>query len=158
MYDSFRFWNYIRDIEDQLVMDIGLRLTDVDEEVLNGWLKEEGINYLKEEVAYSVLREFRGDDAEQFVRAKNSHSKDVFDLKIEKAELLNGIRVFDVLSRVIKGDLSSSQIKNIIRSGGLTINQERVKEVDCPLSKCVSDDRVVIDFGKSRKYIILLVD
>lgn len=152
MCDSFMFWQFFRNLDDKTAIDMAKKLTSIDLEEINSAQDEKNINQLKERVAIEILSEFRGGAAVEAVRKKINCKGDP-DFTLTQQEISSGIKVLNVLMSILRDDLSSSKVKEIIRGGGLYINDKKITSVDLSIAECIDNDMVIINFGKKRKYI-----
>ncbi len=109
------------------------------------------------------------DQATLFSKALFSHSSDIIDLSgINFDRLLDSSRlrtisrtkfedknvsIFQFLKQVFP-EYSNNQTRNMIRSGGIRLNHEKVDDFNFTLSKDLLKDHVLVNHGKTSFFIV----
>lgn len=147
-YEFFQYW---RNVEDGDVINCMLRLTELPyEEIMEySTLEGEKLNPVKEKLAYELTKLVHGqDDAEKCLAAARSAfsgglSSDMPGTELNENDSPGGeIAVLDLL---IKCSLVSSkgEARRLIEQGGLTINGNKVSDINSVFSLKELNDAVI---------------
>ncbi len=149
----------VMSISDDLMYRYYLLLTDFSEKEIDEWkrkAKKGEINPkdLKVQLGKAIVKDFWGEEeakkaAEEFEKVfakKNEVPEDTPVVKFQESKL----RLLDVLKRSIK-DVSSSELKRLIKSGSVQINGEKVIE---PNKEIDLEKELILKVGKKRFFRI----
>ena len=159
-YDFFQFW---RNVEDSQVSKFLYLFTKLpfDEIKKLSKLKDSEINEAKEKLAFEVTKIVRGEiEANRALEiANNTFKSNVNDLRLNNIEIDKKIisnSSFSIIDAIEKLKLvkSRSEIKRLIKSKGIKLNDENYKENDFSLNKYKDNKEIKISVGKKKIGII----
>jgi len=159
-YDFFQFW---RNIDDENVSKFLYLFTKLPITEISKLSKLEGkeINSAKQTLAYEVTKIVRGEDAaKQALDISNNLFKSkITDLRINNYSVeLKNIKnsSFTIIDAIEKLELvkSRSEIKRLIKSNGVKINDQNYIEKDFSLDKYSKLDELKITVGKKKIGVI----
>lgn len=78
--------------------------------------------------------------------------------EIDKSEFFNGIKLIDLLTDKSSVFSSRGEYRKMIQSGGLSLNKEKISEVDTvvTLDNVISDKYLIIQKGKKNYFLFIL--
>ena len=149
----YEFYQYWRNIDDADVKNILTLLTFLDMEEINKLsnLPDEQINEAKRTAAFEITKLVHGKDeaikAENAAKALFEGTGDLENIPTTKTNTSD----ISILDALVLTDLAPSkgQAKILISQGGITINDKKVEDTNCMLSKNdFKDGFVIIKKGK----------
>ena len=162
-YDFFHFWRNVDDSNVPKFLNLFTKLP-LKEIVKLEKLKGQEINEAKKILAFEVTSLVRGKkQAEEAMDiAKNIFSEKIVDDRINtfsiesKAIIENSFSILDAIEKLnlVK---SRSEIKRIINSDGIKVNNDNYKENDYSLKKYASEKEIKISVGKKKFGIIKII-
>ena len=159
-YDFFQFW---RNIDDEYVpkfLNLFTKLPISEVKKLS-LLKNEEINESKEILAFEVTKIVRGKkEAEEAKEISNNLFKSkIIDDRVRNYSInLKNIKenTFTIIDAIEKLELvgSRSEIKRLVKSSGIKINDKNYNENDYSLINFINNDQIKITIGKKKIGII----
>lgn len=149
-YEFYQYWRNIGDTEVRKVLNLLTFLPDEEVDRLSS-LKDEKINEAKKVAAFEITKLIHGEEeaikAEEATNALFGNGGDVSNMPSTKVEDEN-ISILDVL--VLTGIApSKSQAKQLIVQGGISLNDEKVEDVQYKLSSAdFKDGYAILKKGK----------
>lgn len=148
-YEFFQYWRNIEDASVEKCLGL-LTFLPMEEVRRLGALKDSAINEAKEVLAFETTKLVHGEeDAQKALEAARA----IFSSKgvsvnapttfVEKDELDNGIKVFDIL-KMTNLVPSNAEARRLIEQGGLTINDEKITDKDFIVSSSLLKDEVIM--------------
>ena len=115
-----------------------------------GALKDSAINEAKEVLAFETTKLVHGEEeaqkaleAARAIFSSKGVSVNAPTTFVEKDELDNGIKVFDIL-KMTNLVPSNAEARRLIEQGGLTINDEKITDKDFIVSSSLLKDEVIM--------------
>lgn len=147
----FEFYQYWRNIEDDLVEQIFKLLTFETDEKIKEILETENINDAKKILAFKVTEIIHG---EEEAKKAEEASKSLFEGKgnidaISKVEIEENARLIDILK---ENNFASSngEAKKLIKGNAVTINGEKISDINYTISeKDEEDGNIILKKGKN---------
>ena len=157
VYDYWQFW---RNTDDRDVLKFLKMFTDLDLNVIDK-ISEEDINQQKiilaNETTAMLYGEKESANAENI--AKNSFSEDSSGENLPDIKIDNSIIDSDIINFIstIEKNLSKSEIRRLIKSNGIKINNITVPDEKFKISKEIIDKQkfVKLSIGKKKHYKIV---
>ena len=159
-YDFYQFWRNVDDSDVPQFINLFTKLP-IEERRKLSQLKDKEINEAKKILAYEVTKITRGEqqakEAEEistniFLNNKNDSRINSFEIESNKMKDSS----FSILDAIEKLNLvkSRSEIKRLIKSNGIKIDNENYDRDDFSLSKYFSRNEIKISVGKKNFGII----
>ena len=162
-FDFFQFWRNTDDENVSKFLNLFTKLQNSEIEKLSE-LKGKEINVAKETLAFEVTKMVRGEKAatDALEIANNVFGSKKIDGRLNKISVnINNIndKSFTILDAIEKLDLvgSRSEIKRLIKSNGIKVNDTNYNEVDYSLVKFNKNKEIKITIGKKKFGIINLI-
>ncbi len=160
VYDSpSDMFGKIMSISDELMYRYYLLLTDVSEKEINNWKREVEVGKinpkdLKIKLGKMIVSDFWSEDDakkaskefEHVFGKKDGVPDDIPEVKFEKSE----ITLIELLKK-IASDISSSELKRLIKSSAISIDGEKINEAG---KNVRLKDNIIVRIGKKRFYRI----
>ena len=161
-HDFFQFWRNIEDVNVSKFLHLFTKLP-IDEIKKLSELKNKEINEAKEILAFEVTKLVRGEEAakEAMEIANNIFKSNISDSRINNFKVRvknikdNSFSIIDAIEK-LKLVNSRSEIKRLIKSKGIKINDVIYDEEDFSLDKYVSFKEIKIRVGKKKIGILKL--
>ena len=158
--DFFQFWRNVNDNDVSKFLYLFTKLP-IDEIVKLSALKSQEINEAKKILAYEVTKIVRGkeDAVEALEIANNTFNTNIIDERlpnISQNELDIENDSFNILDAIEKLGLvkSRSEIKRLIKSDGIKVNDQLSKNNDLSLKKYLGQKEIKITVGKKKVGIL----
>tara|TARA_Y100001970_G_C14170117_1_gene823646 strand:+ start:339 stop:1577 length:1239 start_codon:yes stop_codon:yes gene_type:complete len=158
--DFFQFWRNVNDNDVSKFLYLFTKLP-IDEIVKLSALKSQEINEAKKILAYEVTKIVRGkeDAVEALEIANNTFNTNIIDERlpnISQNELDIENDSFNILDAIEKLGLvkSRSEIKRLIKSDGIKVNDQLYKNNDLSLKKYLGQKEIKITVGKKKVGIL----
>ena len=162
-FDFFQFWRNTDDENVSKFLNLFTKLQNSEIKKLSE-LKGKEINVAKETLAFEVTKMVRGEKAatDALEIANNVFGTKKIDGRLNKISVnINNIndKSFTILDAIEKLDLvdSRSEIKRLIKSNGIKVNDTNYNEVDYSLVKFNKNKEIKITIGKKKFGIINLI-
>ena len=162
-FDFFQFWRNTDDENVSKFLNLFTKLQNSEIKKLSE-LKGKEINVAKETLAFEVTKMVRGEKAatDALEIANNVFGSKKIDGRLNKISVnINNIndKSFTILDAIEKLDLvdSRSEIKRLIKSNGIKVNDTNYNEVDYSLVKFNKNKEIKITIGKKKFGIINLI-
>ena len=161
--DFFQFWRNVNDNDVSKFLYLFTKLPVNEIEKLST-LRNEEINEAKKILAYEVTKLVRGkEDADEAIEiADNIFNSNINDTRLpniseKKLNLQDGI--FTILDAIEKLELvkSRSEIKRLIKSDGVRVNDELYKNGNLSLKEYVGLKEIKISIGKKKIGILKII-
>ena len=161
--DFFQFWRNVNDNDVSKFLYLFTKLPLKEIEKLST-LRNEEINEAKKILAYEVTKLVRGkEDAEEALEiANNIFKSNIIDERlpnISEKKLNLGNENFTIVDAIEKLDLvkSRSEIKRLIKSDGIRVNDELYKNSNFSLKKYTEFKEIKISIGKKKIGILKIL-
>ena len=162
LYSPYEYWQFWRNTDDRDVKRFLNFFTDIDtKEIENLFKKEENINNLKVLLANEATKILHGEIASKksFKTAKETFEGsgmgfDLPEIKINKNDLKDGIKILDFLSsnKILK---SKSEARRAINSKGIRLNNTVLLDERKVIKLSDFEDQILkISFGKKKHYLV----
>ena len=162
LFSVFDYWQFWRNTDDRdvlkfLKMFTDLKLNEIEE------INNQDINQQKIVLANEATKMLHGDEdakkAESIAKntfSDDSSGKNLPDIKIDKKYIDEYI--INLIS-IIKKDLSKSEIRRLIKSNGVKINNETINQEKFKISKELIDKNnfIKLSIGKKNHYKIVFI-
>ena len=153
-YEFFQYWRNIEDASVEKCLGL-LTFLPMEEVRRLGALKDSAINEAKEVLAFETTKLVHGEEeaqkaleAARAIFSSKGVSVNAPTTFVEKDELDNGIKIFDIL-KMTNLVPSNAEARRLIEQGGLTINDEKITDKDFIVSSSLLKDEVImIKIGK----------
>ncbi len=154
--DFFQFWRNVNDKDVSKFLYLFTKLP-IDEIIKLSALKDQEINEAKKILAYEVTKIVRGkeDAIEALEIANNTFNSNIIDKRLpnisqKKLDIKNDS--FTILDAIEKLNLvkSRSEIKRLIKSEGIKVNDQLYKNSDLSLKKYLEHKEIKISVGKKK--------
>ncbi len=165
-YSNFDFFQYWRNIDDNNVSRFLYLFTNLplDEVQKLSQLRDQEINIAKEILAYEVTKIVRGKSSadEAIEIAKNTFDKNKIDDRLNNISVKfeeisnNGYSIIDAIQNLNLIE-SRSEIKRIIKSNGVRVNNENYNQDNFSLIKYTTNNEIKISVGKKKIGIIKIL-
>ncbi len=149
-YEFYQYWRNIGDTEVEKVLRLLTFLPDEEVARLSA-LKDEEINEAKKVAAYEITKLIHGEEeakkAEETAKALFEGSGNLENMPTTKIEDIN----ISLVDAIIKVEIAPSkgQARKLIEQGGITLNDEKVTDINYNLSeKDFSEGYAIIKKGK----------
>ncbi len=159
-YDFFQFWRNTNDNDVSRYLYLFTKLPVVEIKKLSS-LKDQEINHAKQQLAYEVTKFVRGKkQADEALEISNNIFKsNVLDSRIKSYSVnYKNIKnkTFTIIDAIEKLELvkSRSEIKRLIKSNGVKINNKNYINDDFSISSYLSSDNIKISVGKKKIGVI----
>ncbi len=159
-YDFFQFWRNTNDNDVSRYLYLFTKLPVVEIKKLSS-LKDQEINHAKQQLAYEVTKFVRGKkQADEALEISNNIFKsNVLDSRIKSYSVnYKNIKnkTFTIIDAIEKLELvkSRSEIKRLIKSNGVKINDKNYINDDFSISSYLSSDNIKISVGKKKIGVI----
>ena len=159
-YDFFQFWRNTNDNDVSRYLYLFTKLPVVEIKKLSS-LKDQEINHAKQQLAYEVTKFVRGKkQADEALEISNNIFKsNVLDSRIKSYSVnYKNIKnkTFTIIDAIEKLELvkSRSEIKRLIKSNGVKINDKNYINDDFSISSYISNDNIKISVGKKKIGVI----
>ena len=162
-YNFYQFWRNVADEDVPQFLNLFTKLSL--EEILKlSKLKGQEINESKKILAFEVTKITRGEkqaieakDISENVFTKNTLDDRITSFSIESNNIIESS--FSILDAVEKLKLvnSRSEIKRLIKSDGIKVNDKNYNESDFSLSKFISEKEIKISVGKKKIGILKII-
>ena len=159
-YDFFQFW---RNVDDDFVpkfLNLFTKLPISEIKKLS-LLKNEEINESKEILAFEVTKIVRGEEGAKEAKeiSDNLFKSKTIDNRVRNYSInLKNIKenTFTIIDAIEKLELvsSRSEIKRLVKSSGIKINDKNYNENDYSLINFINNDKIKISVGKKKIGII----
>ena len=155
-YDFFQFWRNVDDLDVSRFLKLFTKLPHTEISKLSS-LKGKEINEAKQILAYEITKITRGEDqAKEALEISNNIFKTnklddrINSIKINSDDIKNSS--FSLIDAVEKLELvqSRSEIKRLIKSSGIRVNDKNYSEINFSLSKYGSEKEIKISVGKKK--------
>jgi len=159
-YDFYQFWRNVDDANVDKFLHLFTKLPLEEISKLTK-LKDQEINEAKKILAFEVTKITRGEEQAKEARdistnifAKNTLDDRINSFRVESKKILESS--FSIVDAVEKLELvnSRSEIKRLIKSNGIKVNDKNYNESDFSLSKYASETEIKISVGKKKIGII----
>ena len=161
--DFFQFWRNVNDNDVSKFLYLFTKLP-INEIIKLSNLRDQEINEAKKILAYEVTKIVRGiDDANEALEvANNTFNANIIDNRlpnISKEVLYIKNDSFTILDAIEKLDLvkSRSEIKRLIKSNGIKVNDQIYKKSDLSLKEYSEFKEIKITVGKKKVGILKIV-
>ena len=159
-FDFFQFWRNVDDENVSKFLYFFTKLPISELEKLS-ILKDKEINEAKKVLAFEVTKLVRGKKAadEAFEISDNVFNSKVIDERINNYEIIiesildNSFNIIDAVEN-LKLVNSRSEIKRLIKSEGIKIDDEVYKEENFSLKKFAKNEKIKISVGKKKIGVI----
>ena len=148
-YEFFQYWRNIEDASVEKCLGL-LTFLPMEEVRRLGALKDSAINEAKEVLAFETTKLVHGEEeaqkalkAARAIFSSRGVSVNAPTTFVEKDELDNGIKVFDIL-KMTNLVPSNAEARRLIEQGGLTINDEKITDKDFIVSSSLLKDEVIM--------------
>ena len=148
-YEFFQYWRNIEDASVEKCLGL-LTFLPMEEVRRLGALKDSAINEAKEVLAFETTKLVHGEEeaqkaleAARAIFSSKGVSVNAPTTFVEKDELDNGIKVFDIL-KMTNLVPSNAEARRLIEQGGLTINDEKITDKDFIISSSLLKDEVIM--------------
>lgn len=148
-YEFFQYWRNIEDASVEKCLGL-LTFLPMEEVRRLGALKDSAINEAKEVLAFETTKLVHGEEeaqkaleAARAIFSSKGVSVNAPTTFVEKDELDNGIKVFDIL-KMTNIVPSNAEARRLIEQGGLTINDEKITDKDFIVSSSLLKDEVIM--------------
>ena len=150
----FDFYQYFRNVDDRDVIRFMKVLTFLPLDEIERIEKEEDINRQKEILAYEITKDIHGkeeaDNAINTARALFSgkiNAENMPEFELDAAKAADGIGLLNLLveTGICK---SNSEGRNLVKGGGISINDEKVSDPSMTVSLEELKDEIIIQKGK----------
>ena len=163
-YDFYQFWRNIDDADVPKFLKLFTKLPQ-DEILKLSKLKDQEINDAKKILAYEVTKITRGENQakEAAEISNNIFTTNTLDDRINTISIKydkiadSSFSIIDAVEN-LKLVKSRSEIKRLIKSDGIKINDENFNQKDFSLSKHVSKKEIKISVGKKKIGIIKIIN
>ncbi len=161
-YDFYQYWRNVNDADVEKCLAL-LTFLPMDEVRRLGALKDQEINDAKKVLAFEVTKLIHGEEAArkaeeaaQALFAGQGSADNAPTLHVTKADI--GAKVLDILARE-KVFASKGEGRRLIIQGGLSINNERVSDIEVELTSAMFNDGVAfVRKGKKNYFRVLLAE
>ncbi len=162
-YDFYQFWRNVDDSDVSKFLNLFTKLP-LDEISKLSELKGQEINESKKVLAFEVTKITRGENQakEAMEISDNIFTENTLDdrinsFSVESKEILNSS--FSILDAVEKLELvkSRSEIKRLIQSNGIKVNDKNYNENNFSLSNFASEKEIKISVGKKKIGMLKIV-
>jgi len=162
-YDFFQFWRNIADDDVPKFLNLFTKLPHSEITKLSN-LKGQEINEAKQILAYEITKITRGESqAKEALEISDNIFKinklddRINSIKIDSNNIINAS--FSLIDAVEKLQLvkSRSEIKRLIKSDGIKVNDDNYNEKDFSLSKYASKKEIKISVGKKKIGKIIII-
>ncbi len=159
-YDFYQFWRNVNDADVPKFINLFTKLPNEERKKLSQ-LKDQEINEAKKILAFEVTRIARGEkqakEAEEIstnIFLNNTNDDRINSFEIESNRIKDSS--FSIIDAIEKLELvkSRSEIKRLIKSNGIKIDNENYERNDFSLSKYFSKNEIKISVGKKNVGII----
>ena len=162
-YDFYQFWRNVNDADVPRFLNLFTKLPP--KEILKlSKLKSKEINESKKILAFEITKITRGENQAKEAKdiSENIFARKKFDDRITSFSIkMNNIveSSFSILDAVEKLELvnSRSEIKRLIKSDGIKINDKNYNESDFSLSKFALEKEIKISVGKKKIGILKII-
>lgn len=150
----FDLYQYFRNVDDRDVIRFMKVLTFLPLDEIERIEKEEDINRQKEILAYEITKDIHGkeeaDNAINTARALFSgkiNAENMPEFELDAAKAADGIGLLNLLveTGICK---SNSEGRNLVKGGGISINDEKVSDPSMTVSLQELKDEIIIQKGK----------
>ena len=162
-YDFYQYWRNVEDTNVSKFLNIFTKLPISEIKKLSE-LKEKEINEAKQILAYEVTKIVRGLEAanEALEITNNTFKSKINDLRLSNFTVnVNEINdnSFSIIDAIEKLNLvkSRSEIKRLIKSKGIKINDNNYLENDFSLKKFSNNNQIKIGVGKKKFGILKII-
>ncbi len=149
-YEFYQYWRNIGDTEVKKVLSLLTFLPDEEVERLSS-LKDENINEAKRVAAYEITKLIHGEEAakkaEETAKALFEGSGSLENMPTTKIDEVN----ISLADAIVKTEIAPSkgQAKKLIEQGGITLNDEKITDINYTLSeKDFKEGYAIIKKGK----------
>ena len=151
-YDFYQYWRNIDDADVKTCLSL-LTFLPMDEVNRLSSLKDEKVNEAKEILAYEVTKLVHGQNAaeEARIKAKSLFSGSTQDLEAIHIGDISDIKLIDLLVEH-KAIASKSEGRRLITQNGLSLNDNKVTDVDYHISSNELESGIIIKIGKKKFY------
>ena len=153
----YEFYQYWRNVDDADVCKCLKLLTFVPMDEIREYEKLEGsqLNKVKEVLAYEVTKLVHGEDEAKKAQATASaifsgagDAENMPSAQVSESDIADGIKVLDLLANV-NFIPSKGEGRRLIQQGGLSIDNEKVTEIDLVITKeSFKDGKIIAKKGK----------
>ena len=162
-YDFFQFWRNIDDADVPRFLNLFTKLP-LSEITKLSKLKGKEINEAKQILAYEITKITRGENqAKEALEISNNIFKikklddRINSIKIESKNIINSsLSIIDVIEKLELVN-SRSEIKRLIKSDGIRVNDKIYSDNNFSLSKFASENEIKISVGKKKIGKIIIV-
>ena len=161
--DFYQFWRNVNDNDVSKFLYLFTKLPLKEIQKLST-LRNEEINEAKKILAYEVTKLVRGkEDADEAIEiADNIFSSNKIDARlpnISEKKLKLQDDIFTILDAIEKLELvkSRSEIKRLIKSNGIRVNDELYKDNNFSLKKYLGSKEIKISVGKKKIGVLKIV-
>ncbi|MCY6958921.1 tyrosine--tRNA ligase [Clostridium brassicae] len=159
-YEFYQYWRNVADADVEKCLAL-LTFLPMDEVKRLGSLKDAAINEAKKVLAYEVTKLIHGEEeakkAQEAAEALFGGGADMSNVPaIEITEDMIGEKLLDIL---VNGKVvpSKKEGRRLIEQGGLSINDEKVEDVNAILSQSdFKDGNVLVKKGKKKYYKVVI--
>ena len=159
-YDFYQYWRNIDDADVEKCLAL-LTFLPMDEVRRLGQFKDKEINEAKKVLAYEVTKLIHNEDealkAKQAAEALFGGAGNLDNaptIKVTREDI--GAKILDILSRE-KVFASKSEGRRLITQGGLSINDEKVTDIEMVLAnELFTDNSLLVKKGKKNYYRIIV--
>ena len=159
-YDFYQFWRNVDDANVSRFLHFFTKLP-LEEISKLSKLKNKEINEAKKILAFEVIKTTRGEeqakeakDISDNIFSKNTLDDRINSFSVESKQIFESS--FSIVDAIEKLKLvhSRSEIKRLLKSGGIKVNDKNYNESDFYLSKYSSEKEIKISVGKKKIGII----
>ena len=153
----YEFYQYWRNVDDADVCKCLKLLTFVPMDEIREYEKLEGsqLNKVKEVLAYEVTKLVHGEEEAKKAQATASaifsgagDAENMPSAQVSESDIADGIKVLDLLANV-SFIPSKGEGRRLIQQGGLSIDNEKVTEIDLVITKeSFKDGKIIVKKGK----------
>ncbi|MBQ7628722.1 MAG: tyrosine--tRNA ligase, partial [Selenomonadaceae bacterium] len=158
-YDFYQYWRNVDDADVKTCLSL-LTFLPMDEVNRLSSLKDSEINDAKKILAYEVTKLVHGEDA---AKLAEKSAAEIF--AGQSSENMPSVKVSDAIGKKLLDVLAANKIieskgegRRLISQNGLTLNDEKVSDVDLILTeKNFPDGAAVVRKGKKKFYRIVII-
>jgi tyrosyl-tRNA synthetase len=163
-YEYFQYWVNVGDADVKQLLGL-FTLLPMEEVRRLGALRGAELREAKAVLAFEATRLIHGDDEAERARAaaqtlfggrQNGSLEDVPTTPLAPARLSGGLALTDILTEVGLAK-SKSEVRRLIRQGGISVNSERVEDQDYALTAAQAGEGAILLRVGKKKYHRLVV-
>ena len=149
----FEFYQYWRNIDDEEIEKIFRLLTFEKDEDIQKYMSIKDINEIKKILAFKVTEVIHGTkEAKKAEEAAISLFEGGNNLDgIEKIEIKKGTKLVELL-KILEISSSNGEAKKLIKGNAISINDEKISDINLELNDDLKDNEGKIIFKKGKNY------